>query len=127
MFAAPAFQVVVEPAVTQPLSALFIARNRKNYLSLGCLACQRPRGPARVYSTVAVLKMESASDPLYIYYNGPANLQELEGVNLAGARIFLNGSYSLRDLRNVNFRGATVFMNGQQTVTFSPDSHFLPS
>ena len=54
--------------------------------------------------------------PLYIY-NGPANLQELECVNLTGARIFFNGSYSLRDARNVNFMGATVFLNGQQTVT----------
>src|ERR1700722_9058407 len=53
--------------------------------------------------------------PLYIY-NGPANLQELERVNLTGARIFFNGSYSLRDLHNVNFMGATIFINGQQTV-----------
>jgi hypothetical protein len=29
--------------------------------------------------------------PLYIY-NGPADLQELERVNLTGARIFFNGS-----------------------------------
>jgi hypothetical protein len=56
--------------------------------------------------------------PLYIY-NGPANLQELERVNLTGARIFFNGSYSLRDLRNVNFMGATVFMNGEQAVNCS--------
>ena len=64
--------------------------------------------------------MQSDSDhgPLYIY-NGPANLQELERVNLTGARIFFNGSYSLRDIRNVNFMGATVFLNGQQTVTSS--------
>jgi hypothetical protein len=62
--------------------------------------------------------MQSDGDPhgpLYIF-NGPANLQELERVNLTGARIFFNGSYSLRDLRNVNFTGARVFMNGHQMV-----------
>ena len=65
------------------------------------------------------LTMQPENDPcgpLYIY-NGPANLQELERVNLTGARIFFNGSYSLRDLRNVNFLGATVFMNGQEKVS----------
>jgi hypothetical protein len=71
--------------------------------------------------------MQTESDPhgpLYIY-NGPANLQELERVNLTGARIFFNGSYSLRDLRNVNFMGTTIFINGQQTVISR--SHYLDS
>jgi hypothetical protein len=69
--------------------------------------------------------MQTDSDPhspLYIY-NGPANLQELERVNLTGAGIFFNGSYSLRDLRNVNFMGATIFINGQQMVISC--SHYL--
>ena len=64
--------------------------------------------------------MQADNDPhgaLYIY-NGPANLQDLERVNLTGARIFFNGSYSLRDLCNVNFTGATVFVNGHQTVSY---------
>jgi hypothetical protein len=60
--------------------------------------------------------------PLYIY-NGPVNLQELERVNLTGARIFFNGSYSLTGLRNVNFIGATIFINSQQTVISC--SHYL--
>jgi hypothetical protein len=70
------------------------------------------------YTAISSNAMQTDSHPhgpLYIY-NGPANLQELECVNLTDACIFFNGSYSLRDLRNVNFMGATVFINGQQAV-----------
>ena len=60
--------------------------------------------------------------PLYIY-NGPADLQRLEHVNLTGARIIFNGSYALGDLRNLNLRGATVFLNGQQAVSYCAYSY----
>ena len=54
-----------------------------------------------------------AGGAVYVY-NGPSKLQELERVNLTGARVVFNGAYDLVDLQRVNVTGAIVFVNGQE-------------